>query len=291
VTAQDAAGARVAVGEVRGAWVAHRLPTVGTDAADGIVRSSRPGRTGVVEPLVDPDVLHRNVLVTGCAPVLGMLARRVEGRAAGTRATWIPGSSRRSLDLLEAGLIHVAGVHMAGADGPHDLEALLRARFPGEPLLIVNLTRWREGFVVAAGNPLDVRTAEELLRPGLRFAHREAGSGARGLVDDLLAASGAEDVALAGPEAAGHAEVAQLVRCGAADVGVAIESVALAAGLGFVPLAEERFDLVVPASAAASAPVARFLDALDDPSFRTEMAHLPGYDIGLCGHVTTLEAA
>jgi putative molybdopterin biosynthesis protein len=81
------------------------------------------------------------------------------------------------------------------------------------------------------------------------------------------------------------------VRCGAADAGVAIESVALAAGLGFVPLTEERFDLVVPASVAESAPVSRLLESLDDPAFKTEMGHLPGYDADLVGHVTTVEAA
>jgi hypothetical protein len=37
--------------------------------------------------------------------------------------------------------------------------------------------------------------------------------------------------------------------------------------------------------------VSRLLEALDDAAFRTEMAHLPGYDGDICGHVTTLEAA
>ena len=73
----------------------------------------------------------------------------------------------------------------------------------------------------------------------------EEGAGAHGLVEGLLADAGAAGVRLSGPEARGHVEVAQLVRSGAADVGVAIESVALAHGLGFVPLREERFDLVV----------------------------------------------
>jgi putative molybdopterin biosynthesis protein len=158
-------------------------------------------------------------------------------------------------------------------------------------MLIVNLTRWREGFVVPTGNPMAIRGAEDLLRAGLRFARREEGAGARRIVEGLLRGAGAEGARLTGPEAAGHIEVAQLVRSGAADVGVAIESVALAAGLGFVPLTEERFDLVVPARFAEGTPVARLIQALDDSSFRMEMAHLPGYDSGLSGQVTTLEAA
>jgi len=283
------AGARVAVGEVGGSWVAHRLPADGTVTADGIVSARVRERSAVVEPLTDPGLLRRNVLVSGCAPILGMLAQRVGGRFADARATWLPGGSGRSLDLLEAGLVHVAGVHLSGAEADHS--SLIRTRFPGQRMLIVNLARWREGFVVPAANPLGIRGGEDLLRPGLRFARREEGAGAHRLVEGLLAGAGAGSARLAGPEAGGHVEVAQLVRCGTADVGVAIEGVALAAGLGFVPLTEERFDLVVPAALAGSGPVARLLETLDDPSYRTEMAHVPGYDTDLSGHVTTLEAA
>ena len=91
--------------------------------------------------------------------------------------------------------------------------------------------------------------------------------------------------------ASGHTDVAALVACGAADVGVAIEGVALALGLGFVPLVEERFDLVVPGEVADEPRVARLLETLEDPNFRADAENLPGYDTELCGHVTTLEAA
>ena len=57
-----------------------------------------------------------------------------------------------------------------------------------------------------------------------------------------------------------------------------------------MPLVEERFDLVIPASFAETPPVSRFLDTLDDPGFRTEAASLPGYDTSISGHASTLEA-
>ena len=66
---------------------------------------------------------------------------------------------------------------------------------------------------------------------------------------------------------------------------------ALAAGLGFVPLGEERFDLVVPAESADEPAVTRLLEMLEDPHFRADAANLPGYDTEMCGHITTLEAA
>jgi putative molybdopterin biosynthesis protein len=284
-------GARVAVGEVEGRWVAHRLGPDPTLSADGIVAKGISGRTAVVRPLADPEELRRNVLVSGCAPILGALVQRVGRRSADARATWLPASSRRSLDLLAQELVHVAGVHFSAAAGDQENVEAVRRAFPGRRMLVVNLTRWRQGLVVPDGNPLDIRTPGALLRPGLRLALREEGASAHKLLMTLLARERAESLVLRGPPATGHTEVAQLVRSGAADVGVAIESVALAAGLGFVPLTLERFDLVLGAEAADSAPVARLLEALDDQGFRAEVAQLPGYDQAISGHVTTLEAA
>jgi putative molybdopterin biosynthesis protein len=172
-----------------------------------------------------------------------------------------------------------------------DNAAAVRQLFPHRRMLLVNLTRWRQGFVVPAGNPLAIRSGADLLRRGVRLVRREEGAGAQALVERLLREQGADRAYLPGPLAGGHQEVAQLVRCGAADFGVAIEGVALAAGLDFVPLTEERFDLVVPAELADFVPVQRLLETLDDPAFRDEMAELPGYDGQEAGHATTLEAA
>jgi putative molybdopterin biosynthesis protein len=284
-------GTRVALAVIEGKWAAHRLPLDATTAADGLVRARVSTRTALVEPLTDPSQLRRNVLVSGCAPILGALAQRVGGRFADARATWLPMSSRRSLDLLEQGLVHVAGLHLPTGPPGEDNAAAVRRRFPDQRMLLVNLTRWRQGLVLPSGNPLAIRSGADLLRRGLKLTRREDGAGAHALVQRLLSEQGADNARLPGPSASGHEEVAQLVRHGAADVGVAIESVALAAGLDFVPLTEERFDLVVPAHIAETAPVSRLLEMIDDPAFRAEMAQLPGYDAELAGHSTTLDAA
>ena len=52
-----------------------------------------------------------------------------------------------------------------------------------------------------------------------------------------------------------------------------------------------RFDLVVATDIANVEPASRLLETLDDPDFRAELAHLPGYDGSLTGQVTTVEAA
>ena len=257
--------------------------------------AAQPGETAAagharVRPVRGMQQLERNVLVAGCAPLLANLAHRVGEGSVDARATWIPASSHRALDLLAAGMVHIAGLHLSGGQSSEANVHAVRRRFPGRRMLVVNLTRWRQGFVVAARNPLDIRDAADLLRPGVRVVGREPGTGADDLFARLLAGEGAGRPHFSGPVAEGHLDVARRVHCGAADTGVAIESAALAWGLGFVPLVEERFDLVIPADIAEASPVSRFLETLDDPGFRAEAASLPGYDTSISGHASTLEA-
>ena len=282
---------RVALGRVDGRWVAHRLPAHGMTAADAILPSDADGAEADVQPLADVNHLDRNVLVAGCAPLLGAVAHRVGRRFNDARVTWLRAGNGRALDLLAQRLVHVAGLHLSDHQGEEDTAAAARRALPGHRLVVVNLTRWRLGLVVAPGNPLGLATGADLLRSGLRVARREAGSGAHDLATRLMEAEDTCDAPPDGPLADGHAEVARLVRWGSADVGIAIESAALAEGLGFVPLAEERFDLVIPRALTAKPPVSRLIEALDDPGFRTEVNHLPGYDGSLSGQVTTVEAA
>jgi len=104
------------------------------------------------------------------------------------------------------------------------------------------------GLVVARGNPKGVSQVSHLGKKGLRVVSREPGSGARRLLDRELKRAGlsvdiARDAAI---QASGHLEVAHAVSIGAADVGIATRDAALVFGLTFVPIAEERYDLVVP---------------------------------------------
>jgi len=77
--------------------------------------------------------------------------------------------------------------------------------------------------------------------------------------------------------------VAASIEAGLADVGVASEPAALAYGLAFVPLAAERFDLVIPVAQAASREVQALRKVLASPWLLTQLASLPGYDPSRCG--------
>ena len=286
VAAPSPPSRRVALGRIGGRWIAHRMPAAAATAADGIVL---PG--GGVRPLIRPRELESNVLVAGCAPLLGPVAHWTGRRFADARVRWLRAGNRRALELLAAGLVHVAGLHFSGIGGEAANARGVRRALPGRRFLVANLTRWRQGIVVAPGNPLGIAGGEDLFRPEVRLARRERGSGADALTRRLRAGAAACRSAMSGPLARGHEEVAWLVRQQSADAGIAIEPSAIAEGLDFVPVVEERFDLVVPAELAARPPVSRLLQALDDPGLRAEAGVLPGYDVSLLGQVATVEAA
>src|SRR5439155_613234 len=85
--------------------------------------------------------------------------------------------------------------------------------------------------------------------------------------------------------ARGHAQVAQAVAMGAADAGVVARSAAVAHGLDFVPLSEERFDLVFPKEWSGDARAGRIVETLEGRAFRRELASLGGYDTRRSGQL------
>lgn len=277
----------VAMARVAGRLIAHLLPAEAHPTGNGLLESSGPsdGEPRVrVTPLVAPETLAGTLLVAGCAPALAALADRLPERAPGTFLEWIDATSGRALDMLDRGLVHVAGTHLLDeATGDFNLP-IVSSRFPDRRMLCVTLARWEQGIVVSAGNPLGIRDESDLVRPGVRVALREEGAGAQKLLRRLLHRRGVERPLTASATIArGHFDVARQVAFGAAEAGVAIRAAALAFGLDFVPLAEERFDLVLAADLAEDRRVVRLLDVLSGRSFRHELSRLGGYDVAQTG--------
>lgn len=268
---------RVTLAEVAGRWVAHPLGRASVTAtADGVATALERGRLRV-DALEGGRDARDNVVIMGCAAALGLLSSRLNASGGAGRFLWFEASSAASLEALGQRHTHLAGVHLVSPKtGEANVEAArLHARKAA--LTLVTLARWQAGFVTAPGNPRRVRRGEDLARSRLRIVTREEGSGARRLLDGQLREVASEARPTPTIQAAGHLEVAQLVASGAADVGVATQDAALAYGLEFVPIAEERYDLALPTTSLGDLRVARLLDALTHAAFRRELETL-GYD-------------
>ena len=176
--------------------------------------------------------------------------------------------------------MHVAGAHWRDPkSGELNLPEVSRL-FPRGEATVLTFASWEEGIVAAHGNPCGVQSAVDLAGGKVRLVNREPGAGSRRLLDRQLRALGAPHEAVAGYDriAYGHFEAASAVRDRTADDCIATRFVALALGLGFVPLETERFDLVVR-TADLDLPMVRALtDALSLLSLRRKLAGLAGYD-------------
>ena len=144
---------------------------------------------------------------------------------------------------------------------------------------IIGFARRTQGLMVAAGNPLGLFTLRDVAERPARFAHRALGSSTRVVLDELLAEAGLPANAISGDEPAepSHAAVAQAVAAGAFDAGLGIEAAARAAGLAFVPLAEERYHLVCLKSALDQPGVQALLAWLRTPTWQAELGAIAGY--------------
>jgi putative molybdopterin biosynthesis protein len=116
-------------------------------------------------------------------------------------------------------------------------------------------------------------------------ANREPGSGARALFDAQLARAGIQPSQVAGYDSVvrSHLAAAEAVAAGLADAAVGVRAAALALGLAFVPLAQERYDLAIPARFFELPVVQALLETLTSPLFRLEVEALGGYDVTSMG--------
>jgi putative molybdopterin biosynthesis protein len=276
----ESAGARAVVAHVGGRWVSHALPPDAMHtAADAIVTAGERGLAHA-ETLRPEAELRENVVVMGCASGLGILCDRLSSRSGPGRFVWVPRSSTAALSALAARRAHLAGVHLVDdRTGEANVADVRRAR-AGEAVVLITLARWDAGLVVRSGDRRPVRSAADLARKGLRIAAREAGAGAQRLLERVLREQRLPAELAGRPSvfAAGHLDVARAIAMGAADVGVATRDAALAFGLGFVPLAEERYDLALPKSGLADPRIERLLDVLVSGALRRELGAI-GYDV------------
>jgi len=139
------------------------------------------------------------------------------------------------------------------------------------------------GFITAPGNPKDIKSFEDLLRPDVVFVNRVTGSGIRTFVDYQLKRLGVrkpeERIRGYTYQVKTHTAVAAAVAQGRADVGVAIGYVSKLYGLNFIPLAEERFDLAVRKDRLCKHAVEALLSALRSKDFAEKLKSLPYYKL------------
>lgn len=246
--------------------------------ADGIVVRPHSGHADV-QVFPDSDGARR-LLIAGCDPGISLLAHQLDLVIA-------PSTSQQALDWLKEGKVHVAGTHLRdSATGEYNLPAIDRM-FPRGTVKVVTFAVWEQGLVVESGNPKTIRTVADLASRGVRIVNREKGAGSRALLDEKLREAGIAGSKIRGYTqiASGHLSAALAVSLKEADCCIATRSAANAFGLTFIPLAVERYDLVIRREHARSAAVEAMLDVLNRAAIRRKLELLAGYDTTHTGEV------
>jgi putative molybdopterin biosynthesis protein len=195
--------------------------------------------------------------------------------------------SQGGLIALQRGEAHLAGSHLFDPQTGEFNISYIRQYIPGIPVKVVALAYREQGLLVKRGNPLGIKSLEDLGRSGraVRFINRQRGAGTRVLLDYHLNLLGISPEKIQGynQEEYTHLGVAAAVASGRADCGLAIAASAQALDLDFVPLFQERYDLVIPKEYADTPLLAPLLELLNGQAFRDAVSKMKGYDVSVMG--------
>lgn len=156
-----------------------------------------------------------------------------------------------------------------------------------ESVCIVNLVQREQGFIVAPDNPLQLYTWEDLTKEGVRFINRQRGSGTRLRLDSFLhtVKISPDQILGYGHEETTHSDLACLIANGQADVGVGVKAAAQRLGLDFIPLFQERYDLVCLGQTTKTPVWKQLINVLKSPGFIQAINQKNGYDTSLTGKI------
>jgi putative molybdopterin biosynthesis protein len=210
-------------------------------------------------------------------------------RQSGCGLASLPEGSEGGLRRLAAAEVMVAAIHLhqfGSDDKDENLAAVANA--PGlHDAVMIAFARREQGILVGRGNPLGLSDLASVARCSARIAQRPAGAGAQLLLLARAARAGlsVDTLNLVRPACATGAEIAQAIRSQRADCGIAPRSVALAAGLDFLPLIWERFDLVLRQRDYFLPSPQAFFRFMRLDAFRERAAELGGYDVQMAGEI------
>jgi putative molybdopterin biosynthesis protein len=189
---------------------------------------------------------------------------------------------------IKRGEAHLAGTHLLDEESGEYNISFIKKYLNNIPLQLINLTYREQGLLVPKGNPKGVTGFEDLTRTDICFINRQRGAGTRLLTDMHLKKLVINPDQINGydREEFTHMNVASAVASNNADTGMAIRAAALALDLDFIPVAQERYDLILPKSYLNDPKVIALLETIrKNNDFRQTVESLGGYDLRDCGNL------
>jgi putative molybdopterin biosynthesis protein len=209
-------------------------------------------------------------------------------RESGSGLATLAVGSEAGLQRFLAGEAVAAGMHLHALDDPEaDANvAALEARGDIQDAVLIGFCRREQGFLVPSGNPMKIGTIEDAIERRARIAMRPKGAGAQLLLLALLGrARSTLDALQTAPMCPTGPDIAQAIRAGRADTGIATRSVANAAGLDFVPIVWEPFDLLMRQRDYFRPPLQALMRFLRSDDLAARAREMGGFDLTTAGTV------
>jgi putative molybdopterin biosynthesis protein len=199
----------------------------------------------------------------------------------------LPVGSLDGLVNLRQGLCQISGAHILDETGEYNTPTV-RHFFPERSVELVTLAHRTQGLILAAGNPKGIRKISDITRENVKFINRNAGSGTRLWIDAELKKQNIDSTFINGYDLSvkTHSEAAVLISQNKGDVSIGLQAAAHQHGLDFIPLFEERYDLVLPHENEEI--LAPLLDYLQTSNFRSGLNSLTGYNASHSGEQISL---
>lgn len=247
------------------------------------------GETVEVELLRKPeDIINTLVFIGSHDNILDVLANILHAAKPPIFLSSAHVGSLGGIMAIKRGDAHIAGTHLLNeTTGEYNIP-FIKKYLPDLSLQLVNLAYREQGLLVPRENPKNISGISDLTRNDITFINRQRGAGTRILTDLHLKKANIcpESVQGYDREEYTHMNVASAVASGQVDTGMAIRASAQALSLDFIPVAKERYDLIVPKHLGEDPKIIQLFNVIqNNQEFRRIVAGLGGYDLQDCGTV------
>ena len=234
------------------------------------------------------DELEKTILCIGSHDMtLDLLAQYIAQR--GRRLVSSNVGSLGGLVALKRGEAHLAGSHLLDPETGIYNDSYIGKYLAETSVQQVMLVKREQGLIVPRANPKNIKGLDDLIRPDIAFVNRQRGAGTRVLLDYELGKLNVSADSVAGykNEEFTHLGVAAAIASGRADCGLGIAAAAKALELDFIPLFDERYELIIPQVYFDDPLLAPLFDVLALDEFQQAVNEMPGYDSSEMGQLSS----
>jgi putative molybdopterin biosynthesis protein len=195
--------------------------------------------------------------------------------------------SLEGLMMLYKGNCDIAAIHLLDPTTKEYNLPFIKQLFIHERITVLRLAGREQGIITAKGNPKGIHSIKDLTRKGIRFVNRQKGAGTRFLFDSLVADENINPFDIVGYELEewNHLATASYISGGIADATFGIRSAANKLDLNFIPIAKEKFDLVLRWTNKNEKAMEHVIDILQVTDFKGSISSADGYDSSELGQI------